>query len=352
MSTQTKLPSHRSAKLEPGTSARVADASARGRRAGSREYRLFLLATGLVGLHIADDNYLQPEPGTSAGDHLASGLVPLGILAAVAYLYPRLRAGARAYTSMTLGALAVIVGVPGIYNIAKGVGSGDDPRAARHRRRGRSPGRGAGDPLAASRIRPDPAPHGSPALPVGRRRRPDRARDALARPRPCRIRVCVHASRTDEDESPAGRPGRARHGHDRGLARACRDLRAVDEPSCRDRLPGRDPRRRGAHDRATRIRRAAARAARARIERGRRRPLGGRPRPACGRRVRAVSRRCRRRADRRDRILDRRRDPHRGRCPDRGHPRGRLRGRRVPAGKRTATGSPPRNDCSTRRGWP
>ena len=126
MSTQTKLPSHRSAKLEPGTSARVADASARGRRAGSREYRLFLLATGLVSLHIADDNYLQPEPGTSAGDHLASGLVPLGILAAVAYLYPRLRAGARVYTSMTLGALAVIVGVPGVYNIAKSVGAGDD----------------------------------------------------------------------------------------------------------------------------------------------------------------------------------------------------------------------------------
>jgi hypothetical protein len=127
MSTQTKLPSDRSTKLEPGTSARVADASARGRRrAGSREYRLFLLATGLVGLHIADDNYLQPEPGTSAGDHLTSGLVPLGLLAVLAFVYPRLRAGARAYTSMTFGVLAVMVGLPGTYNLSKGIGSGDD----------------------------------------------------------------------------------------------------------------------------------------------------------------------------------------------------------------------------------
>jgi hypothetical protein len=80
-----QLSSDRSTTLEPGTSARVADASVRGRRrAGSREYRLFLLATGLVGLHNADDNYLQPEPGTSAGDHLTSGLVPLGLLAVLA----------------------------------------------------------------------------------------------------------------------------------------------------------------------------------------------------------------------------------------------------------------------------
>ena len=37
----------------------------------------------LVALHVVDDNFLQPQPGTSAGDHLVSGLVPLGVLAAV-----------------------------------------------------------------------------------------------------------------------------------------------------------------------------------------------------------------------------------------------------------------------------
>ena len=39
------------------------------------------LASGLIGLHIADDNFLQPEPGTSAADHLVSGLVPLALVA-------------------------------------------------------------------------------------------------------------------------------------------------------------------------------------------------------------------------------------------------------------------------------
>ena len=33
-----------------------------------RETAVFLIAVGVVGLHIVDDNFLQPEPGTSAGD--------------------------------------------------------------------------------------------------------------------------------------------------------------------------------------------------------------------------------------------------------------------------------------------
>ena len=83
------------------------------------------LALGVVALHIADDNFLQPAPGTSAGDHLASGLVPIGILAAVAYLYPRARAGARAATAMTFGVLGIAIGVPGAYYLADGTASGD-----------------------------------------------------------------------------------------------------------------------------------------------------------------------------------------------------------------------------------
>ena len=90
-----------------------------------REYALFLLATGAVGLHFADDNFLQPEPGTSAADHLASGLIPIAVLAAVAALYPRLRAGVRAATAMTLGAIAIAVGIPGVYYLLDGSASGD-----------------------------------------------------------------------------------------------------------------------------------------------------------------------------------------------------------------------------------
>jgi hypothetical protein len=90
-----------------------------------REYALFLLAVGAVGLHFADDNFLQPEPGTSAVDHLASGLVPIAVLAAVAATYPRLRAGVRALTAITLGAIGITVGVPGAYYLLDGSASGD-----------------------------------------------------------------------------------------------------------------------------------------------------------------------------------------------------------------------------------
>jgi hypothetical protein len=44
-------------------------------RRGSRrrETVLFLVAIALIALHVIDDNFLQPQPGTSAGDHLAAG---------------------------------------------------------------------------------------------------------------------------------------------------------------------------------------------------------------------------------------------------------------------------------------
>jgi hypothetical protein len=84
-------------------------------RVVTRETAFTVIAVGIVGLHIVDDGFLQPEAGTSAGDHLASGLIPLAVLAAIAVVYPRLRAGLRAITAMTLGALAITVGVPSAY---------------------------------------------------------------------------------------------------------------------------------------------------------------------------------------------------------------------------------------------
>ena len=77
------------------------------------EHGVVVLALGAISLHVVDDNYLQPAPGTSPLDHLASGLVPVAIFAAIAALYPRLRAGLRAATAMTLGAIGVAFGVPG-----------------------------------------------------------------------------------------------------------------------------------------------------------------------------------------------------------------------------------------------
>ncbi len=55
-----------------------------------REQPLFLAALGVIALHVVDDSFVQPQPGTSAGDHLVSGLVPLGALAlaAAAFVLP------------------------------------------------------------------------------------------------------------------------------------------------------------------------------------------------------------------------------------------------------------------------
>ena len=74
------------------------------------ESGLFLLGTGVVALHVLDDNFFQPNPGTTASDHLVSGLVPLTLLLVVASLYGRLRAGARGTIALLLGYLGVLAG--------------------------------------------------------------------------------------------------------------------------------------------------------------------------------------------------------------------------------------------------
>jgi dienelactone hydrolase len=90
-----------------------------------RETTLAAVAVAAIALHVLDDNFVQPEPGTAAGDHLASGLVPIAILAVVAGVYPRLRAGARAAVAMTVGGLGIAVGAPGAYYLLDGSASGD-----------------------------------------------------------------------------------------------------------------------------------------------------------------------------------------------------------------------------------
>ena len=81
------------------------------RRGGrSRETVLFLIAIALIALHVIDDNFLQPQPGTSAGDHLVSGLVPLALLALAAWAYPRLRGGRRGALALALGVLGIAAG--------------------------------------------------------------------------------------------------------------------------------------------------------------------------------------------------------------------------------------------------
>jgi uncharacterized protein len=109
----------RPAEAPPSAPAKPVERARRG-AVTRREYRLYLLALGLAAVPIVDDNFVHTEPGTAAGDHLLSGLVPLGVLAAAALVYPRLPAGLRAWLSMTLGAIVFVIGVPGVYYLADG----------------------------------------------------------------------------------------------------------------------------------------------------------------------------------------------------------------------------------------
>ena len=90
------------------------------------DVRVARLPIGAVGLHVVDDNFLQPNPGTSAADHLVSGLVPLALLIAAGVFYGRFRAGARAIVALLAGVFGVLGGIEAVH-YTRAVGpSGDD----------------------------------------------------------------------------------------------------------------------------------------------------------------------------------------------------------------------------------
>jgi hypothetical protein len=81
----------------------------------------------LVGLHVADDAFLQPEPGTSALDHAPGGLAQLAALGLVAAAYRRGRAGLRATIAIVAGLFALVIGATSAGYTTVTVGaSGDD----------------------------------------------------------------------------------------------------------------------------------------------------------------------------------------------------------------------------------
>ena len=86
----------------PRSSARI--------RAAGRETKLAVAGTAVIAVHVLDDNFLQPQPGTSAADHLVSGLVPV----AAARVRDRISApprGARAAIAIPLGLLGIVAGI-------------------------------------------------------------------------------------------------------------------------------------------------------------------------------------------------------------------------------------------------
>ena len=110
----------------PAESAVTAPAAVRVPAAGQRERVIFLIAIGVIALHVVDDSFLQPQPGTSAGDHLVSGLVPLGVLALAAAAYPRVCGGARAAIALLLGVFGVVAGIEAAHYASQVGPSGDD----------------------------------------------------------------------------------------------------------------------------------------------------------------------------------------------------------------------------------
>ena len=91
------------------------------------ESAIALSSMAIVGLHIADDSFLQPEPGTSALDHLPGGLIPLAALGIAVVGYRRGRAGLRAAIALFVGILALVIGAASGGHATITVGpSGDD----------------------------------------------------------------------------------------------------------------------------------------------------------------------------------------------------------------------------------
>ena len=91
------------------------------------EAGLARLGLGVAALHVVDDNFIQPQPGTSAGDHLAGGLVQVAFFVVAAWAYPRLRPGARATLAIFAGVFVAVMGIgeAGYYTRESGP-SGDD----------------------------------------------------------------------------------------------------------------------------------------------------------------------------------------------------------------------------------
>ena len=94
--------------------------------ATKRERLLFRVGVGVIAVHIVDDSFLQPNDGTSAGDHLVGGLVPLAVLVPLAIAYPRFRAGLRAVIALVFGAFGIAVSSEAWYYTNEVGASGDD----------------------------------------------------------------------------------------------------------------------------------------------------------------------------------------------------------------------------------
>jgi hypothetical protein len=68
---------------------------------------VFLVSVALLALHVLDDGFFQPEPGTGADDHVLYVSVFLAFFAVATFAYVRTRAGVRAALAAFLGVIAL-----------------------------------------------------------------------------------------------------------------------------------------------------------------------------------------------------------------------------------------------------
>jgi hypothetical protein len=101
-------------------------AATRLRRALRTDTGLFRVAVAVVAVHVADDTLIQPQPGTSAGDHLVSGFVPLALLGLAAWAWPRLPGAGRGAVALVVGVLGLATTVEAVYYTPAVGPSGDD----------------------------------------------------------------------------------------------------------------------------------------------------------------------------------------------------------------------------------
>lgn len=102
----------------------VEPAAVRGRGASGPRL-IFTVALCVLAAHILVDAFVAPEPGTAATDHLVPALVPLAILGAAVWLFPRLRPVLQAGAALILGLLTLVGGLVALQSAADGL-SGDD----------------------------------------------------------------------------------------------------------------------------------------------------------------------------------------------------------------------------------
>ena len=251
----------------------VTQSLAAGRRAhacGRRERALVVLAIGVIALHVVDDSFVQPQPGTSATDHLVSGLVPAGRAGARGHRVPAAARGvARACWRSLLGVFGLGTASEAWYYTREVGASGDDYTGLLAIPAGLMLLAVGVVTLWRSRRLDERMPRRYCAAALigvggsGRRRRGRVSAGLLLR---------VHAHR------PRGRAARPNLGadfeerllHDRRRAGAPGLVRALEEPRRRDRVPrAQGPAAAGQDAGAPRLRRAAVRPARRGRQRGR-----------------------------------------------------------------------------------